>query len=289
MNNASQTHAVTTKKGRIVRSIALMLASVSLSAPAMAAVDEPPTDVLRKIAVKSGETAKARDNYTYRQSLVLQEIEHNGMIAGEYRETRDVTFSPNGSRYEQSLAAPVNTLPTLKLTPEDFADLRNVQPFMLTTDNIALYRGEYKGEETVDGYPCYVVHVQPKQILSGQRFFEGLLWVRQSDFALVRSQGQAVPQLENTQNLFPHFTTVMRQVDGKWMFPAETDADDTLFFKDWPRHIKIKISYSRYEKFGVEATLKFDGEAAPAPSGTAPPPAVQSSQPASSAPAQPHP
>ena len=242
-----------------------MLASAILTAASISGAATPPSDLLRKVAQKESETAKERGNYTYRQSVSIQEIDHRDEIGGEYKEVRDITFSPKGARYEQAVSAPVNTLAHIRLTPEDFADIRTIQPFFLTPDNVWLYAGQYKGEETVDGTPCFLEHVAPKQILTGQRYFDGLLWVRESDYAVVRSEGQAVPQIETLrqQNLFPHFTTVWRQVDGKWLFPQQTLADDTLFFKDWPLRIKVTIRYENYKKFGVESTLQFDGQAPP--------------------------
>jgi hypothetical protein len=252
------------KNGRIVWGIALMLASAAVFPPALQAA-EPPPNLLKQIAAMESTIALARENYTYRQTVTVQEVDHRDMVEGEYRERRDVTFSPSGSRYEQVVEKPANTLTEIKMTPEDFADIRSIQPFFLTPENVRLYAGQYKGEEMMDGTMCFVEHVAPKQILSGQRYFEGLLWVRETDLAVVRSEGQAVPQIEtlHQQNLFPHFTTLWRQVDGKWLFPIETYADDTLFFKDWPLRIKIVIRYENYKKFGVESTLKFDGPAAP--------------------------
>jgi hypothetical protein len=249
----------------MARSIALMLASAAVCTPPAGGA-EPPPNLLKQIAAMESTIALARENYTYRQAVTLQELDHRDMIKGEYRERRDVTFSPSGSRYEQVIEKPVNTLTEIKMTPEDFADIRSIQPFFLTPDNVRFYAGQYKGEELMDGTMCFVMHVAPKQILTGQRYFEGLLWVRETDLAVIRSEGQAVPQIEtlHQQNLFPHFTTLWRQVDGKWLFPIETYADDTLFFKDWPLRIKIVIRYDNYKKFGVESTLKFDGLAAPA-------------------------
>lgn len=264
------------KNGLAVRSIALILAS-ALSLPLLGLDDDqPPSDLLQNIAKKASETWKARDNYTYRQSLTLQEVDHRDLVVGEYHEIREVTFSPNGARYEKTVGTPQNTLTRIKLTPEDFADIRSVEPFFLTLGTAWLYKLEYKGQETVDGMPCYVVHIAPKQILSGQRYYDGLLWARKSDYAVVRTEGQAVPQIETTtqQNLFPHFTTIWRDVEG-WMFPFETLADDTLFFKDWPQRIRITIRYVNYKKFGVQSTLTFQGEAPPtdaAPPNPAPAP-----------------
>src|SRR5579875_519697 len=226
-NNAVHKHRRAMKYGRIVRNIALIVASgLFIPTPALVAAD-PPAGLLKKIAQRETANAQARENYTYRQSVTIQEFDDQGKITGQYREVRDITFSPNRVRYEQIVEAARSTLTRIKLTPEDFADLRNVQPFLLTTDTLPLYEGQYKGEETIDGQQCFVEYIRPKQILSKQRFFEGTLWVRQSDLVVVRSEGQAVPQIETTheQNLFPHFTTLRRQIDGQWWFPVETYAD----------------------------------------------------------------
>ncbi len=226
---------------------------------------EPPPDLLKKIAATMTADAKARDNYTYRQSVIVQEFDIHDLVAGEYQETRDVTFGANGARFEQPTSKPINTLKQIKLTPEDFADIRNIQPFFLTSDNVFLYSGKYQGEETLSGNPCFVLYVEPKQILAGQRYFQGTLWVRESDFGVFKSEGQGVPQIETmkTQNLFPHFHTQWEEVDGKWMFPKWTVADDTLFFRDWPQRIRVVIRYSNYKRFGAESTLTFEGEAPP--------------------------
>jgi hypothetical protein len=201
----------------------------------------------------------------YRQSVTIQEFDDNGKETGRYHEVRDITFSPNLARYEQIVEQPRNTLTRLKLTDEDFADIRNVQPFLLTKDEAWLYEGHYKGEQTMDGFPCYIEDIRPKQILSTQRFFEGTLWVRESDLAVVRSEGQAVPQIETLkeQNLFPHFTTIRREIDGKWFFPVETYADDTLFFRQKPQRIRITIRYMDYKQFTSNSTITFGDQLTP--------------------------
>jgi hypothetical protein len=223
---------------------------------------DPPAGLLKKIAQRESANAQARENYTYRQSVTIQEFDDQGKVTGQYREVRDITFSPNRTRYEQVVEPARSTLTRIKLTAEDFNDLRNVQPFLLTTDTLTLYEGQYKGEETIDGQPCFVEYVRPKQILAKLRFFEGTIWVRESDLAVVRSEGQAVPQVETTkeQNLFPHFTTIRREIDGKWWFPVETYADDTLFFRDWPQRIRVIIRYMNYKRFGAESTITFGSE-----------------------------
>jgi hypothetical protein len=250
------------KYGRMVQNIGLIAAS-GLLLPALAVrAADPPPGLLKLIAQRETQSARARENYTYRQSVTIQEFDDQGKITGQYREVRDITFSPNLVRYEQVIEPARSTLTRIRLTPEDFTDLRNVQPFLLTSDSLPLYEGKYKGEETIDGQQCFVEYVRPKQILSKQRFFEGTFWVRESDLVVIRTEGQAVPQIETTheQNLFPHFTTIRRQVDGKWSFPVETYADDTLFFRDWPQRIRVVIRYLNYKRFGAESTITFGDE-----------------------------
>jgi hypothetical protein len=244
---------------RSARNIALIVASGLFYFSCCLFAQDAPPHLLKNIAQREAENAYARNNYTYRQTVVVQEKDDHGLMTGEYREMRDITFSQEKGRYEETVEGPRNSMKRIKLTDEDFADIRDVQPFLLTNGQVRLYSMQFKGEEEMDGYSCYVVSIAPKQILSGQRFFEGLLWVRKSDFSVVRSEGQAVPQIETLkeQNLFPHFTTIRREVDGKWFFPVETYADDTLYFRSGPQRMRIAIHYANYKQFGASSTIHF--------------------------------
>jgi hypothetical protein len=155
---------------------------------------------------------------------------------------------------------PFNNLHRIGLTEEDFRDIRDVQPFLLTKDQLFLYETHFKGEETMDGVDCYVIRIQPRQILQGQRLFEGMLWVDKKDYSIIRSEGQAVPQIRTTktENLFIHFTTLRQKVDGNFWFPVTTYGDDTLYFRDHPQRIRMIIRYSQYKKFGAESKITFD-------------------------------
>jgi hypothetical protein len=220
---------------------------------------EPPPDLAKRVAHRESETAEERRHYAYTQSVLLQEIDGHGVQAGEYREVREVIFSPTGERTERFPSEPVSRLKNLVMTKEDFADLRDIQPFIMTEDQLFIYQVEYKGEEEIDGRNCWVLSVRPRQILSGQRLFEGLLWIKQDDFSVVRAQGKAVPEILSLkqENLFPHFTTVRKQVNGFW-FPATTSADDTLYFRSAPIREKLTIRYNDYRKFGSDTTITFE-------------------------------
>ena len=196
----------------------------------------------------------------YRQSVELDEIGGRGGRSGQYREVRDIIFSPQQERIEQMVGTPVEGLVHLKLTEEDFRDIREVQPFLLTRDQMFLYETTYRGEEIVDGVDCFVLQARPRQILQGQRLFDGLFWVAKTDYSIVRSEGQAVPQIVTTknENLFPHFTTIRQKVDGDFWFPALTYADDTLPFRNGPQRIRLTIRYTDYRKFEADSKITFD-------------------------------
>jgi len=218
-----------------------------------------PPDLVKRVASRETENEAERAQYTYRQKVTIEELDQRGMKAGEYREVRDVIFSPGKERLEEEVGKPYEGLRRLKLTDEDFRDLREVQPVLLTTEKLRWYGTKFRGEERIDGLDCWVLEIEPKQILDGQRLFEGMLWVDKSDYSIVRTAGQAVPQHfgTKTENLFPRFTTIRRKVAGGLWLPVYTYADDTLPFHNGPLRMRMKIEYSNYKRFGSESTIQF--------------------------------
>ena len=77
-------------------------------------------------------------------------------------------------------------LRTVSLTQEDFDDALNVQPFVLTTEELPEYKIKYKGEEQVDELFTYVFDVKPKKIRRGKRYFRGRIWVDNLDLQIVK-------------------------------------------------------------------------------------------------------
>ena len=209
------------------------------------------------MAHRESETETERNRYMYRQSVTIEELDGNGAARGVYREVRDIVFSPTAGRTEEPIGTPENSLKRLALTEEDFRDVREIQPLVLTEDRLWNYETRFRGEETVDAVDCWVLQVRPRQILEGQRFFDGLLWVDKRDYNIVRMEGRAVPEIRTTksENLFPRFTTIRKPVDGAHWFPVYTYADDTLQFRAGPQRERLRIAYSNYRRFRVESTI----------------------------------
>jgi hypothetical protein len=225
----------------------------------LAAQLEPPADLAKRVARRESITQAERNQYTYRQMVSLEEVNSKGARTGEYREMRDIIFSPAGTRIEQMLGDPANTLRRLRLTEEDFRDMREIQPFILSEDMLFVYETKYRGTERVDERECFVLEVRPRQILAGMRLFDGLLWINPGDYSIVRMEGRSVPQIhrKKEENLFPRFTTLRHAVDGKHWFPLHTHADDVLNFRAGGVRIRLNIRYSEYKRFGAESQIKF--------------------------------
>jgi len=221
---------------------------------------EAPPNLARKIAHVESETKAARDDYTYRQTVVFAELDGHGAQSGEYREERDVILSPDRERTERMIGKPLDTLKRLKMTDEDFQDIRGIQPFVMTQDQLWNYETKFRGDEEIDGVDCWVLQVRPRQILEGQRLFDGMLWADKKDYSIVRLEGQAVPQIrsQKSENLFPRFTTVRQLVDGRHWFPVATYADDTLPFSTGLQRVRLTIRYTQYKRFGADSVIKFE-------------------------------
>ena len=237
----------------------------ALSAPMWAGdTDVNADEIIQKFAAKEAEFSRARENYTYRQTVKIQELDGSGSVRGRYEVIEDIIFSRDGKRTEKVVRAPVPTLVNLVMTPEDLQDLRNVQPFVLTTPEIPQYDIRYLGKQKADEIPCYVFAVKPKKMEKGRRYFEGQIWVDDRDFQIVKTYGKGVGLLKkNEDQQFPKFETLREQIDGKYWFPVYTDADDTLHFQSGPQKIRMIVKYEDYKQFKSDVNIQFGTEAVP--------------------------
>jgi hypothetical protein len=239
------------------------------SAQAGADLPIPADEIIRRFAQHESDFKLARDNYTYTQEVLIQEGD-----GGEYQLVSEIVFTPQGKRYENITFAPPSTLRQISLSPEDMKDLENIQPFVLTTEDLPKYDVKFTGREKIDEVNTYVFQVAPKRMEKNQRYFQGTVWVDDHDLAVVKSDGKAVPDLKD--NLFPRFITYRENIEGTFWFPTYTHADDELHFKNGDVHILMTVRYKNYKRFG--STIKLgpsktvDAPPNPAtPNPTAPP------------------
>src|ERR1017187_5570489 len=232
----------------------------------------PPTgitsaEIITRFAAKEKLFKEARDHYTYRQDITVETRDGN-TVTGEYHEVFDVLYDDKGNRIENVVFAPQSSLEQggLSLDEGDVKDFRNRLPFVLTSDEIQEYNILYVGQQKEDELHCYVFDIAPKQIVGKKRYFQGRIWVDSRDLQIVKTYGQAVPEIRDTkkkgkeEHLYPKFTTWREQIDNEYWFPTYTRADDTLHFNIGDIHIREIVKYEDYKRFGSRVKILYQGQ-----------------------------
>jgi len=222
--------------------------------------NEPPAipveQIIQKFTQHEEEFRKERDNFTYTQIFVFQEIDENGRPDGEYRLTSDILFTPAGKRYEKVVDAPAPTLSRISMSQQDFDDIEKVWPLVLTPDELPKYDVKYVGREQVDEVGTYVFDIAPKKMEKSQRYLQGRIWVEDRDLQIVKTRGKATGLLKKKEDqAFPTFETFRENIESHYWFPTYTRADDILRFKSGQDvHIRLSVRYQNYKRFG--STIK---------------------------------
>jgi len=219
-------------------------------------------EVIKRFAAKEKEFKAARDQYTYRQDVKVMTLDGD-TPDGSYQQVFDVTFDDKGRKTKNVVFAPQASLNRIMMTEEDFDDIENRLPFVLTSDEIGEYDILYVGQQKQDELNTYVFDVAPKQIAGKKRYFQGRIWVDDHDFQIVETYGKTVPDIKKkkgSENLFPKFTTWREQIDGQYWFPTYTRAEDTLKFSIGDVKIREIIKYTNYRRFGSKSRITYEGQ-----------------------------
>src|ERR1700678_3847461 len=229
-----------------------------------------PEEIITHFAAKEKLFKDARDRYTYRQDIKVQ-TRDGDTVTGEYHEVFDVLDEDKVHRIENVVFAPQSSLEQggLSLDEGDVQDFRNRLPFVLTTEEVPEYNILYVGQQQEDQLHCYVFDIAPKQIVGKKRNFQGRIWVDDHDFQIVKTYGQAVPEIRDTkkkgkvEHLYPKFTTWREQIDNQYWFPTYTRADDTLHFNTGDIHIREIVKTEDYKRFGSKSRILYNGQEVP--------------------------
>ncbi len=94
-----------------------------------------PQEITQKFAAREETFRQARNNYTYTQDILLQELD-GSTVTGEFRLVQDITYDDKGGRIENVTFAPQTTLRQISLSPEDYEDFRYKMAFIFTTADL---------------------------------------------------------------------------------------------------------------------------------------------------------
>ena len=228
-----------------------------------------PEEIIKKFGERESAFAKARENYTYRQSVKVDTIvEDTSRVDGEYQQVTDITFNNDGKREEHVVFAPQNTLERVLMSPADFDEIEHRLPFILTTEDQPKYDITYLGRQRVDELDTYVFSAAPKVLEKKQHYFQGKIWVDQRDLQIVLINGKTVPQdtRPGHEDLQPPFTTYYEQVDGKYWFPTYTKAEGNLHFAGGSGylaqdvHMRNVVKFTDYKQFHATSRIIYNGQ-----------------------------
>lgn len=231
-----------------------------------------PEQIIAKFGERESAFAKARNQYTYRQTVRVDTIdEDTGKPDGEYQQVTDVVFADSGARTEHVIFAPANTIQKVIMTENDFADIEHRLPFVLTTPELPEYDLTYLGRQKVDDIDTYVFDCKPKIIEKNKRYFQGKVWVDQEEFEIVLINGKAVPDnlKSGHEDLSPPYTTYYQEIDGGNWFPVYTKADGILHFAAGQGslqndvHLRYVVKYEDYKRFHAKSRIIYNGEELP--------------------------
>lgn len=239
-------------------------------------------EIIKHFAAKEKEFRDARDQYTFRQDVKVMTLDGD-TPDGSYQQVFDVTFDDKGHKVKNVVFAPQPTLQRIMMTEEDFDDIENRLPFVLTSDEVGEYDVLYVGQQKQDELNTYVFDVAPRQIVGKKRYFQGRIWVDNHDFQIVETFGKTVPDIRKKhgkdENLFPKFTTWREQIDGQYWFPTYTRAEDTLHFAMQDVKIREIIKYTNYRRFGSKSRITYDGQEVQKVDPSQPPPDQKPAEP----------
>jgi hypothetical protein len=225
----------------------------------------PVEEIIQKFAANEDVMKKAYESYDFTQSIRLDELSDPG---GKFSVTGEVYTKPDGLRYMRMTKPAESSLKLMHFSLEDVRVIASMPEFPLTAEEIENYSFKYAGQEKLDQLNTYIFQVKPKTLSRKKRYFEGVIWIDDHDFAIVKSYGKFVSELEGNGTALPFtmFETYRENFQSKYWLPTYTRSDD--YFKsegneDMPLRLIVHST-----DFKVRAATAGAGGTATAPPAT---------------------
>jgi hypothetical protein len=189
----------------------------------------PEPVIIQKFTANEEVMKKAYENYNFTQSIRMDELTDPG---GKFSVAGEVYTRPDGQRYLRVTKQPESTLKLMHFSLEDVRVIASMPEFPLTPDKVANYDFKYAGQEKLDQLNTYIFQVKPKLLSRKERYFQGVVWIDDQDFAIVKSYGKFVSEIEGNGTALPFtmFETYRENFQGKYWLPTYTRSDD--YFKN---------------------------------------------------------
>lgn len=188
----------------------------------------PVDEIIHRFAANEDVMKKAYDAYDFTESIRLDELSDPG---GKFSVTAETYVKPDGLRYMRVTKPAESSLKLMHFSLEDVRVIASMPEFPLTAEEIENYNFKYAGQEKLDQLNTYIFQVKPKILSRKKRYFEGVIWIDDHDFAIVKSYGKFVSELEGNGTALPFtmFETYRENFQSKYWLPTYTRSDD--YFK----------------------------------------------------------
>jgi hypothetical protein len=185
----------------------------------------PEQEIIQKFAANEDVMKQKYESYDFTETIRIEEMSDPG---GKFSVTGEVYTRPDGQRFLRVAKQPESDLKLEHFSLEDARTMASLPLFSLTSKEIGNYNFKYAGQEKLDQLTTYIFQVKPKLLSRKQRFFEGVIWVDDHDFAIVKSYGKLVSEISGNGTSLPFtmFETYRENFQGKYWLPTYTRSDD---------------------------------------------------------------
>ena len=185
----------------------------------------PEQEIIQKFAANEDVMKQKYESYDFTETIRIEEMFDPG---GKFSVTGEVYTRPDGQRFLRVAKQPESDLKLEHFSLEDARTMASLPLFSLTSKEIGNYNFKYAGQEKLDQLTTYIFQVKPKLLSRKQRFFEGVIWVDDHDFAIVKSYGKLVSEISGNGTSLPFtmFETYRENFQGKYWLPTYTRSDD---------------------------------------------------------------
>jgi hypothetical protein len=238
----------------------------------------PEAEIIKRFAANEVVMQKQYDAYNYMQMIRVEELTDPG---GKFTVTGEVYTRPDGQRYLRITKKPESNLKVSDFALEDVKAIAALPLFVLTLDEIPNYTFKYAGQDKLDQINTYVFQVKPKQLSRTRRLFDGVIWVDDQDFVIVKSFGKFVSEIagNGTKLPFTMFETFRENFQNKYWLPTYTRSDDYLQGADnAEQHLRLVIRATDF---------KLNTSPAPTAPPSLPPPPLKPAPPSNTPPSPP--
>ncbi len=219
------------------------------TSPDAGAPPVPAEQIIHRFTANEDLFKKAYNGYRLDQTVRVQELGDDGSPSGQFAVSDEVYTKPDGQRYLRVAKPPESTLRRTAFSLEDVRALAGLPLFFLTTDELSHYELSYEGQEKLDEIDTFIFRVKPKHPELGHWLFDGVVWVDDHDFAIVKSYGKLVTEItvKSPELPFTTFETYRENFGGKYWFPTYTRSDEMLALKGGELHLRLVIRSSKVE------------------------------------------